>query len=122
MLLKRCSVLFGPRHFPIALLACSSWLLPTAASTINCGNRFEFGRVTLKESSEFARIVVVYRVGSIRKISVPSFSTNRRVPSGSVTSVAGQRSGGKLASIALMYCGEHPLQHAFAAPSRSVPS
>src|ERR1035441_6179286 len=50
--------------------------------------------------------------GSSRSISVPSFSTNRTAPSGSTIFVAGQRSGGKLASIALIYCGERQLQHA----------
>ncbi len=44
-----------------------------------------------------------------RRISVPSFKTYRTVPSASWTSVGGHRSGGKLASIALRYCGEWPL-------------
>jgi len=42
----------------------------------------------------------------MRCISVPSFSTNRRVPSDSVISVAAHRSGGKDAFRALRYCEE----------------
>jgi len=45
---------------------------------------------------------------------------NRTVPSGSVTSLAGHRSGGNDASIALMYCGEcqlHSLRFMWAGDS-----
>ncbi len=41
--------------------------------------------------------------GGSRRISVPSFRTNLTAPSGSTTFAAGQRSAGKLASIAFTY-------------------
>ena len=47
-----------------------------------------------------------HKLRPMRCISVWSFNTNRTVPSGSVTSVVGQRSGRKDALRAVRYCGE----------------